>query len=114
GLGTGFEGRGPLSIVLRTLYRMALGFPVTVFFQNGEDRATLLRLGFVREDQADQVPGSGIPLDRLLPTPFRRGRPFVFLFVSRLLRQKGVGDFVTAATLVKRDFPDAEFRIAGF
>lgn len=114
GLGTGFEGGGALSFLLRNLYRAALRFPGTVFFQNGEDRATLLKLGLVRPERADQVPGSGVPVERLVPDAFRRGRPFVFLFVSRLLRQKGVADYVAAASLIKQDRPDSVFRIAGF
>lgn len=114
GLGTGFEGKGPLALVLRGLYRTAMRFPRTVFFQNGEDRATLTQMGIVRSEQADRVPGSGVPLDRLVPPPFRRGRPFVFLFVSRLLRQKGIEDFVQAAMRVRETYPDTEFRIAGF
>jgi glycosyltransferase involved in cell wall biosynthesis len=83
-----------------------------VFFQNEEDRALFVGRGIVRRDQARVVPGSGVDLDHFAPAPLPGGPP-VFLFIGRLLRDKGVGEFVEAARSVRRDFPEARFQLLG-
>ena len=88
------------------LYRFALGHPqVTAIFQNADDQSTLIELGTVRKDQTILIRGSGVSLT---DHPFRRepeGKPIV-TFASRLLREKGVFEFVEASRILKeRDIP---------
>jgi glycosyltransferase involved in cell wall biosynthesis len=114
GLGTAFMRRGALNLIVRRLYATGLGRAERVFFQNPDDRAHFLAEGLVREDRTALLPGSGVDLVRF--TPWHRapdGRT-VFLLVTRLLRAKGVAEYVEAAATMRRRHGDTVvFRILG-
>lgn len=115
GLGTAFLSGGGLQAVAQAIYRLAFrGVPV-VFFQNDDDRALFVARGLVRAAQARVLPGSGIDLDHFAPAPAppRDPQAPVFLMVARLLRDKGVAEFVAAAALVRARYPQAQFRLLG-
>lgn len=115
GLGTGFIRGGWLTVVVKCLYRLALRHPVTVFFENEDDLSLFVKAGLVRESVVRCLPGSGVDVDGFSPvtlTPI--DDKVVFLVVARLLWDKGIGEYVEAARLLKRDFPIAEFRVLGF
>ena len=115
GLGRAFEGGGWLEHVSRTLYRVALRGPSTVFFQNCEDRDAFTRAGLVDPARTVRLPGSGVDVERFSPRPRPDpSAPFRFLLVARLLRAKGVVEFAQAARIVRTARPDVEFVLAGF
>ncbi len=72
--------------------------------------------GLARADQAELIPGSGIDLERFEPAEraSARGRPFRFLFVGRLLRDKGLAEYSEAARSLRLRRPDVECAILGF
>ncbi len=101
GLGYVFmRGRGgfdPLRRGALWLYRLALGHRNSrVIFQNTSDRDVLVGAGAVRPGQAIMIRGSGVDLDRYAPRPLPPG-PITVVMASRLLRDKGVAEFVEAA-----------------
>jgi glycosyltransferase involved in cell wall biosynthesis len=112
GLGTAFMRAGPLQQVVTALYRVGFRRAPVVFFQNGEDRQLFVERAIVRDDQARVLPGSGVDLQRFTPAPPLEGPP-VFLLVGRLLRDKGVVEFVKAARLLRREMPKARFQLLG-
>lgn len=113
GLGTAFINSGRLSALVGSLYRIAFARCQIVFFQNGEDRDLFVERRIVRPDQARLLPGSGVDLDRFAPAAVEPGRRIRFLFVGRLLGDKGVREFVEAARLLRRDHPDWKFQLLG-
>jgi glycosyltransferase involved in cell wall biosynthesis len=116
GLGTAFMAGGPLNWLVIGLYRLALARSPRVFFQNRDDLDLFVGKGLVRRDQAERIPGSGVDLDRFRPSTAARtrDRPFRFLFMGRLLRDKGVVEYVEAARRVRSRWPQVEFAILGF
>lgn len=116
GLGTAFMKDGWLTRLVRLLYRLAFARSRRVFFQNDDDRRAFVEVGLVAPGQADRVPGSGIDLEAFsfVPSSPQIGRKFRFLLVARMLWDKGVGEYVDAARLVRRNFPDVEFCLLGF
>jgi glycosyltransferase involved in cell wall biosynthesis len=113
GLGTGFLSGAILQRLVMILYRIALRSSAKVFFHNEDDRDLFLQLHMVTEDQATVVGGSGIDLAEFRPAiDSSRNTVPTFLFVGRLLRDKGVKEFADAARIakVKRD---ARFQILG-
>lgn len=114
GLGTAFLSGGPLQLVAEGLYRRAFaGLPV-IFFQNEDDRDLFLGRSLVRPDQARLLPGSGIDLERFAVTAMPPAdMPPVFLMIARLLRDKGVVEFVEAARQIKARHPPARFQLLG-
>jgi len=115
GLGTAFLGSGLLTRVASALYRAAFKRSSTVFFQNKDDRALFLQKHLVAPRQARLLPGSGVDLAFFAPSDAPRAAgPFRFLFIGRLLWDKGVREFIDAARLVRRQFPEARFALLGF
>ena len=116
GLGTAFLASGPLNWLVSRLYRLSLARSARVFFQNPHDMALFVGKRLVSAGQAERIPGSGIDLERFRPPPQARpdGRPFRFLFVGRLLRDKGLVEYAEAARLLRPGWPQVEFAILGF
>jgi glycosyltransferase involved in cell wall biosynthesis len=114
GLGTAFMRRGALNLIVRRLYATGLSGAERVFFQNPDDRAHFLAEGLVREDRTALLPGSGVDLVRFTPRHRAPDGRTVFLLVTRLLRAKGVAEYVEAAAAMRRRHGNAVvFRILG-
>lgn len=115
GAGSIFDRAGAIGALRDTLCMgvrpMMNSSSVYWVFQNEDDLNLYQRRGLVRRDQWTLTMGSGVDLDRFTPGPFPR-RPTA-LFASRLIWSKGVGTFVEAAALVRREEPDARFVLAG-
>jgi len=112
GLGTAFIRRGPLRTFVSNLYRLALRRAPVVFFQNPDDRSFFLERRLVREDQARLLPGSGVDLNRFRQVPLPDG-PITFLFIGRLLGDKGVREFIDAARRMRASHPNARVQLLG-
>jgi glycosyltransferase involved in cell wall biosynthesis len=114
GLGTAFLSGGALERVAVTLYRAAFRSLPTIFFQNTDDRDLFVQRGLVTAQQAQLLPGSGIDLGHFAPAPYpdAEGAP-VFLMIARLLRDKGVLEYVEAARQVKAELPHIRFQLLG-
>jgi glycosyltransferase involved in cell wall biosynthesis len=114
GLGTAFLSGKLLQTITERLYRSAFGPLPIVFFQNEDDRDLFRERRLIRADQAQLLPGSGIDLARFAPTemPSTTETP-VFLMIARLLRDKGVMEFVEAARMIKARRPSARFQLLG-
>ncbi len=113
GLGTTFIKISLVTRIVTTLYRAALARSATVFFQNRHDRDLFVEQRLVDEARTALLPGSGIDLAQFVPVTDTRKGPFVFLMVARLLRDKGVVEFVEAARIVRRSHPDVQFHLLG-
>lgn len=97
--------------VVAAEYRASLRNARAVFFQNKDDVGTFEKLGIVRQDQVVMVRGSGVNLEKFPSEPIP-DKPS-FLFVGRLVRGKGVLDYLDAARIVKNEHPEAEFVLVG-
>jgi glycosyltransferase involved in cell wall biosynthesis len=96
----------------RTLYRLTLPQTKLLIFQNDRDRRDLLSQGlFSAEQRCIIVPGSGVNLTRFQFSPAVPGPRF--LMISRLIQDKGVREYIEAARIVKRKYPEAQFSLAG-
>lgn len=88
--------------VVARLYRVALGHPNSrVIFQNANDRDLLKSLGAVRDEQVVMIRGAGVDLDAYRASPEPPAPPVVVTMVARLLRDKGVREFVEAAAMLR-------------
>jgi glycosyltransferase involved in cell wall biosynthesis len=102
-----------LRALVSLAYRALLGSArVSVILQNQDDVATFLSRGFVRREQVSLIRGSGVELDRFAPSPLPDGRP-VALLASRLLWDKGVGEFVEASRRLRARGSRARFVLVG-
>jgi glycosyltransferase involved in cell wall biosynthesis len=96
-----------------SLYKMALQHPhQKIIFHNGDDRALFVAKHIVTQDQAVVVPGSGVDMKYYTPTEEPPGIPIVVL-PARMLRDKGVVEFVDAATVLRNTGLSARFLLVG-
>lgn len=94
-------------------YRSALGARNTrTIFQNEDDRNTFVGQGVVDRARTRLIPGSGVDLDMFAPSPLPAGE-FLAVLPARVLYDKGVGEFVTAATELRRRHAGARFALVG-
>ena len=112
GLGTAFIRGGLLQQMVTRLYRLAFRQTPVVFFQNREDKGLFVERRIIRPAQGRVLPGSGVDLARFSPAPPADGLP-TFLFIARLLRDKGVVEFVDAARKLRHDLPDVRLQLLG-
>ena len=117
GMGFVFTRRGPWAAIRRAfvnlLYRLAMTHPnMRVIIQNTEDMQGFIASAIVDRAHTTLIRGSGVDLGQFAETPEPSG-PVTFLLVGRMLRHKGVAEFVAAAQSVKRKHPDWRFRLAG-
>lgn len=115
GLGAVFIKGGLIVRLVRIMYRLALSRSSKVFFQNPDDRELFIAGDLVRADVTELLPGSGIDLSRFLPAPLGEGgKKFRFLLIARMLRDKGVYEYVEAAKQLRQRWPQADFCLLGF
>ena len=115
GLGTAFLSDGVLTRVVESLYRIALKRVYWTFFLNDDDRSLFLARGLVQENMSSRIPGEGVNLINFSPrsqTTEKHGTHF--LFAGRMLRDKGLVEFVEAARSVGARYPTTRFSLLGF
>ena len=107
------EARPILRGIVSLLYRAAVRHVKTVFVFNGDDRADMIAHSILDPRQrVVQVPGSGVDVEYFAKAPLPEGPP-VFLMVARLMRDKGLLEYVEAARALKAKWPDAKFQLLG-
>lgn len=104
--------RRALRCVLTALYRVALRSAHSVVIQNPDDATVLTRGLRVAADKLVRINGTGVPLDEW-PPHSPHTDPMTFTLVARLLREKGVLEFLHAARRVKARHPATRFWVLG-
>lgn len=100
-----------LGMIVRTLYRIGLRKANNVIFQNPDDLNEFCDRKLVKKEKCHVVNGSGVNLEKFEKAPFPEQTSFFML--SRLLKSKGVCEYLEAAKIVKKQYPDAKFYILG-
>ena len=114
GLGTVFLNDSLSSKVARLLYKIALRFPEKVFYQNNDDRQLFIDSKLVAEEKTGLLPGSGIDTVKFSPVERESTQDgFSFLFIARLVKDKGLLEYVEAARLLKEHYPHVHFKMLG-
>lgn len=102
-----------LSKAVCHLYRRALRTNEAVFFQNPDDMALFVERRLIDDPgKAVLINGSGVDLAHYQKTPPATSGP-VFLLIARLLKDKGIYEYVEAARIIKQKYPDSAFWLVG-
>jgi glycosyltransferase involved in cell wall biosynthesis len=104
--------RSPVAAITRGLLRFALRHATGVFFLNPADRADFIARGMVLESRSRVLPGEGVDTELFAPSGPMPDTP-TFLMVARLLRDKGVYEYVAAARRLRQAHPEARFLLGG-
>jgi len=116
GLGTLFIRKTFLTGLVTLLYRLALNRSQHVFFQNGDDLDLFLLGGLVGETNSSIIPGSGVDLRRFSVSPLPHtsdNQTVKFLFIGRLLADKGINEYFQASENLKNEYPEVTCQILG-
>ena len=114
GLGTTIENGGPLAKLTTTLYRLGLRRAACVFFQNAENQRLFTQRGIVR-GRTRLIPGSGVNLTDHPAEPYPgEEEGFRFLFVGRIMRDKGIGELLEAIGRLHAADPRVSLDVVGW
>lgn len=104
GLGTTFQNDGILRKFITTLYKVALKKAKIVFFENEENRQTILSAGIICEEQSCLLNGAGVDLDKFLYQPYQMDDTETkFLFIGRVMKEKGIDELFEAMQMLQKD-----------
>ncbi|MEO9021689.1 MAG: glycosyltransferase family 4 protein [Ginsengibacter sp.] len=115
GVGPLFSSKNFAYRIARTIYRYALKKTKKVFFQNYDDMNLFIDKEFVSKAISERIPGSGVDYHKFSPEP-SEDKPvnnFIFLFIGRLIKDKGIFEFVEAARCLKKKHPNILFNVIG-
>lgn len=115
GLGTALAKPGILRDAIILLYKYAFHSVQTVFVQNKKD-LIFFQKNRIAADRLKLVPGSGVNLDDFSYREYQKPMQYhdVFLFVGRVMKDKGIKEYVGAAEAIKKKYPNVCFEIVGF
>ena len=112
GLGTAVENGGLMQKIMLFLYRLALPGAKKVFFQNRENERFFadhnLAIG-----KHDMLPGSGVNVDHYSRLDYPQEDTVEFVFISRIMREKGIDQYLEAAKVIRKKYPQTRFHICG-
>lgn len=113
GLGTAVENAGLLQKFSILLYRWGMRKAKKVFFQNAENRDFMLKHKVIKCPH-DLLPGSGVNLQQYQVVPYPNDGITRFVFVARIMKEKGIDQYLEAAKSILTRHSDVEFHIFGF
>lgn len=113
GLGTAVEYDGILQKVTVLLYKFAFSSVHRVFFQNEENKQFFVERK-IACGKHGLLPGSGVNLSRFHPMPYPSSDKIEFAFISRIMKEKGIDQYLDAAQYIRRKYPNTVFHICGF
>ena len=113
GLGTSVENPGMSQKLIIELYKVAFKHVQRVFFQNTENQQFFIDHN-IAVDKHGLLPGSGVNLSRFTVTDYPSDDVVKFAFISRIMKEKGIDQYLDAAKEIKKKYPNTEFHVCGF
>ena len=115
GLGSAFIKGGWLKKLLIFFYKLALLKSRRIFFQNNDDLDLFLSTSLIKSEQTGVLPGSGVDLSRFKPQSEsdNSNANFSFILIARMLKDKGVNEYIQAANIVHKTFNGVQFKLVG-
>ncbi len=114
GLGYAFINKGIVNNITKILYRLSSRFHRKFIFENADDKSLFIEQKLVEADQAIAIKGCGVDLEYYQPIKNHFPKKVIFTFIGRILYDKGIGEFIAAARLIKEKYGDeVSFWVAG-
>lgn len=111
GLGPAVENRGLLQKITIPLYKLGLRKAQMVFFQNMANRDFMIEHKIVKKFEL--LPGSGVNLEKYIVEPYPLTNTVDFVFISRVVKDKGIDQYLEAAKIIRGKHPETRFHICG-
>lgn len=95
------------------MYKRSFKKIKTVFFQNEENRNFFIR-NKIALGKHDLLPGSGVNVEQFKVLPYPEKDKIKFIFISRIMKEKGIDYYLNAADYFMRKYDNLEFHVCGF
>ncbi|PAD40400.1 glycosyltransferase family 4 protein [Terribacillus sp. 7520-G] len=113
GLGSAVENRGIMQKVLISMYKIAYKKAKCIFIQNEENKLFLENNKILSQKQK-VIPGSGVNIHKFLLTDYPNSDIIEFVYISRIMKEKGIDNYLDAAKYIKNKYPQTRFHVLGF
>jgi glycosyltransferase involved in cell wall biosynthesis len=115
GLGYAFIREGWLNYIMKSLYKYTAGQKEMIIFENIDDQELFKSLNIITSSNSENVNGCGVDIDHYFPVPkTETSPPFIFTFIGRLLKDKGIREFAHVAKELKSKYKeDIKFVVLG-
>lgn len=113
GLGTAVEAPGLMQTITTQLYKIAFRKVQRVYFQNIENMKFFADKKIAVEKHS-LLPGSGVNLQRFAVMDYPEEETIEFVFISRIMKEKGTDQYLEAAEHIRKKYPNTRFHVCGF
>lgn len=113
GLGTAVENDGIMQKLSIFLYKIAFKKINCVFFQNRENQQFFID-NKIALNKDRLIPGSGVNLEHFHVLDYPNDETIEFVFISRIMKEKGIDQYLDAAEYIRYKYPNTKFHICGF
>lgn len=119
GIGSVVNMKGIKKSFILWLFKIAYRGAACVMFQNSTNMKLAIDSGMIKGDYK-LIPGSGVDLNRYPLQDYpeggngKTGEVVIFNYIGRILHDKGVDDYIAAAKIIKKEYPNTEFNMIGF
>ena len=114
GLGTAFENGGALKKLVAVMNKIGCKKAKVVFFENEENRQIFIKEKIVKENQTCRLNGAGVNLEKYQVAPYPSGEKIKFLFMGRIMAEKGIDELFQAMKKLVSEGYDCELDLIGF
>ena len=117
GLGSALQVNGFMAKVLRLMYRTSLRKSSGIFFENAGNMQYFMKYKIGNPDRYIVVPGAGVNTVHYSPDQSKHKEeadPVTFLYIARIMKEKGIEEFFDAAERMKEKEPNVRFQIIGW
>ena len=113
GLGSAVKAGGMLQYISEKMYKMGVKHAKCTFYQNVENQNLCLKKEIVGESY-ELLPGSGVNLEQFTYLPLPKDDVVHFLFISRIMKEKGIDQYLETAKYIRKKYPNTCFHVLGF
>ncbi len=113
GLGKGLTEGKLTKFITKILYRISLKDSKCVFFQNDSDKQFFID-NKIKFKKSVVLPGSGVNLEKFKPLKYPSDKVIRFIYVARIMKAKGIEEYLEAARVIKKKYSNVEFHICGY
>ena len=112
GLGTATGNKSLIQEITVMLYKIAMCKAKDIFFQNKSNMKFFHEKG-IRRDIGTLIPGSGVSLGRFTPQEYPSDDTIEFIFMARIMKEKGIDQYLEVAKQMRAKYPKTRFHILG-
>lgn len=114
GLGTATENESIVQKLIIKLYKFALKKVKCCFIQNKENFKFIIDNKIAKEEKCKLIPGSGVNLEKFRLLQYPSDDKIEFLFIGRVMKEKGIDQYLEMAEHIKKKYPNTVFHVLGF